>query len=271
MTTIRMLLTLALHRNCSTLQLDVSNAFLHGDLTENIYMRQPPGFIDKHRPTHVCKLQKLLYGLKQAPRQWFQKLTDFLLQFGFRFSRSDPSILIFNKHQIQLYFLIYVDDILLTGNNSPMIQELHQLHSHFALKQLGPVSLFLVIQTIKTKTGFFLHQTHYAQQLLHTTGLAECSSAPTPITPTKANQLESNTPFSDPQLYRKLAGSLQYLSITRPDIAFIANRICQHMHAPTEHHFQMLKRLLPYIKGSLHYGLPITLGNLQLRCYTDAD
>ncbi|PKU78319.1 putative mitochondrial protein [Dendrobium catenatum] len=235
-------------------------------------MKQPPGFIDSNHPTHVCKLQKSIYGLKQAPRQWFQKLTSHLQHFGFRFSRSDPSLLIFQQNSIQIFFLIYVDDILVTGNDQPMIQSrLHQLKSTFALKQLGPVSLFLGIQISKTDSDYFLHQTHYAEQLLQTAKLEECSSTPTPITPSKGTSENSKQLFSDPTLYRKLAGSLQYLTITRPDIAFATNRLCQHMHKPTEQHFKSLKRLLRYVKGTINYGLPLTRGNLQLTSYTDDD
>ncbi|PKU87466.1 Retrovirus-related Pol polyprotein from transposon TNT 1-94 [Dendrobium catenatum] len=272
MPTIRALLTLALHRKWNIMQLDVSNAFLHGDLTDTVYMRQPAGFIDKTNPHYVCRLHKSLYGLKQAPRQWFHKLTTLLQQFGFKFSRSDPSLLIFNRNNIHLYFLIYVDDILLTGNDTSIIQSLlHFLRSHFALKQLGNVSLFLGIQILKTSSGYMLHQRHYALKILQDAGLHDCSSAPTPITSSTSQPDPTAKPFDDPHLYRKIAGSLQYLSITRPDIAFAANRICQHMHAPTARHFQMLKRLLRYIKGSLNLGLPISPGNLTLRTYVDAD
>ncbi|PKU81792.1 putative mitochondrial protein [Dendrobium catenatum] len=235
-------------------------------------MRQPTGFIDTNYPQHVCKLNKSIYGLKQAPRQWFHKLTSLLQQFGFRFSRSDPSLLILHHNNVQLYFLIYVDDILLTGNDQTTIQSLLQfLKSNFDLKQLGTVSLFLGIQILKTASGYFLNQSHYALKILQDAGLADCSAAPTPITPKRTSIASNDTPFADPHLYRKIAGALQYLSITRPDIAFAANSICQHMHAPTVTHYQDLKRLLRYIKGSLHYGLPISPGNLILRTYVDAD
>ncbi|KAI0523042.1 hypothetical protein KFK09_005432 [Dendrobium nobile] len=123
MPTIRLLKTLALHRKWPLYQLDISNAFLHGDLPDDIYMRQPPSFIDPQNPTAVCKLHKSLYGLKQAPRQWFQKLTSFLQSQGFTFSRSDPSLLL-NTVQTQLYILIYVDDFLVTGNDLAAIQRL---------------------------------------------------------------------------------------------------------------------------------------------------
>ncbi|KAI0504100.1 hypothetical protein KFK09_015047 [Dendrobium nobile] len=242
MPTFRVLLTLAIHRHWSILQLDISNAFLHGDLTDTVYMRQPPGFIDTTRPQHVCKLQKSLYDLKQASRQLFHKLTSLLQQFGFRFSRSDPSLLILHRQNVHLYFLIYVDDILLTGNDPSTIQSLlHYLRSHFALKQLSNVSLFLGIQILKTPSGYLLNQHHYALKILQDAGLQDCSAAPIPITPSRSTLTADDQLFADPHLYRKIARALQYLSITRPDIAFAANRICQHMHALTNCHFQLLK------------------------------
>ncbi|PKU66131.1 Retrovirus-related Pol polyprotein from transposon TNT 1-94 [Dendrobium catenatum] len=272
MPTIRLLLTLALHHQWPLHQLDVSNAFLHGDLPDDIYMRQPPGFVDPNNPTAVCKLHKSLYGLKQTPRQWFQKLTNFLQSQGFAFSRSDPSLLLLNTSQIQLYILIYVDDFLVTGNDATAIQRLlHQLQTQFALKQLGHISLFLGIQVTQSSTGYFLSQEHYATKLLNDAGFKDCKPAPTPITPKSNLQPALNPPYSDPSLYRRLAGSLQYLSITRSDIAYATNRVCQHMQHPTEQDFKDLKCLLRYINDTLSFGLPITIGNLDLHSYSDAD
>ncbi|PKU73841.1 Retrovirus-related Pol polyprotein from transposon TNT 1-94 [Dendrobium catenatum] len=272
MVSIRLLLTMAVNRDWKVLQLDVSNAFLHGDISEEIYIKQPPGFEDPTQPTAVCKLHKSLYGLKQAPRQWFHKLTSFLQQRGFGFSRSDPSLLIYNKNNVQIYFLIYVDDILVTGNNPTHIHNLLQdLKSQFAIKQFDQISLFLGIQITRTTAGFFLTQGHYASKLLQEAGMANCKAAPTPITPTSKHAAINSKPFSDAYLYRRLAGSLQYLSITRPDIAFATNQVCQHMQSPTDHDFQNLKRILRYIKGTLTHGLPIIPGDTALHTFTDAD
>ncbi|PKU62800.1 Retrovirus-related Pol polyprotein from transposon TNT 1-94 [Dendrobium catenatum] len=272
MPTIRILLALAITRKWPLLQLDVSNAFLHGDLPDDIYMRQPQGFVDPNNPNAVCKLRKSLYGLKQAPRQWFQKLTDFLREKGFRFSQSDPSLLLFTQTHIRIYLLIYVDDILITGNDPTAIQDLLRvLQSNFALKQLGEVSLFLGIKIQKNDNGYLLSQTHYARKILQEAGFAECKAAPTPITPNPKQISQNNTPFSNPSLYRRIAGSLQYLSLTRPDIAYATNRACQHMSNPTNQDYKNLTRLLRYIKGALTLGLPITPGGLQLSTYTDAD
>ncbi|PKU82073.1 Retrovirus-related Pol polyprotein from transposon TNT 1-94 [Dendrobium catenatum] len=272
MLTIRLLLMLSLHCNWPVYQLDVSNAFLHGDLLEDIYMRQPPGFIDQTNPHAGCKLQNSLYGLKQAPRQWFNKLTSFLQQQGFRFSRSDPFLLLFTHNNIQIYILIYVDDFLVTGNDEPAIRLLlTQLQTQFALKQLGHFSLFLGIQVTHSKQGYFLSQEHYATKILNDAGYKDCKSSPTPVTPNTKQKEPNLLPHPDPTLYRRLAGSLQYLTITRPDIAFAANQVCQHMQSPTEQDINDIKRLLRYVKGTLSYGLPITAGSLDLRTYSDAD
>ncbi|XP_020671762.1 uncharacterized protein LOC110091851 [Dendrobium catenatum] len=158
------------------------------------------------------------------------------------------------------------------GNSMSAIQNLmSKLQSNFALKQLGEISLFLSIQVLRQPACLFLTLQHYAEKLLQDSGFADCKAAPTPITPKANSNDNDNQPFSDPMLYRRLAGPLQYLSITRPDIAFTTNQICQHMHQPNVQNFQELKRLLRYIKGTSSFGLPITTGDLTLKTYTEAD
>ncbi|XP_020675781.1 uncharacterized protein LOC110094795 [Dendrobium catenatum] len=272
MSTIRTLITIAVNRNWETIQLDASNAFLHGDISEDLYMRQPQGFIDINNPKLLCKLNKSLYGLKQAPRNWFEKFTGFLQKYGFRSSHSNSSLFLYNYNNIQIFLLLYVDDILMTGNNPAAIRTLiSAMHSQFALKNLGPTSLFLGIQVIRQSTGLFLTQQHYAEKLLKDSGLLDSKPTYTPTAPKSKVQTMQTQPFDDPPLYRRLAGSLQYLSITRPDIAFAINQVCQHMHQPTIQDFQSLKRLLRYIKGTVTFNIPITKGPMILRTYTDAD
>ncbi|KAI0507224.1 hypothetical protein KFK09_013346 [Dendrobium nobile] len=128
--------------------------------------------------------------------------------------------------------------MLLTGNYSSTIQlMLAMLKSKFSLKQLGSVSTFLGIQVQHTKTGLFLHQQPYARELLHKSGFASCKPAPTPMAPKPTSSSNGADLFHNPSLYRKLAGSLMYLTITRPDIAFATNHICQYMHQPTNQHY----------------------------------
>ncbi|PKU79621.1 Retrovirus-related Pol polyprotein from transposon TNT 1-94 [Dendrobium catenatum] len=271
MVTIRMLIAAALNNHWKITQLDISNAFLHSELQDEVYMRQPRGFEDSQYPNHVCRLHKSIYGLRQSPRQWFQKLTEFLQRLDFAFSKADPSLLTFHQNDIHIFVLIYVDDILITGNKPDHIQLiLRQLQSEFSLKQLGEISLFLGIQVIKTTYGYFLCQSHYAQDLLASAGFTECKPATSPASSCPPSSFD-NQPFADPKLFRKLAGSLQYLSITRPDIAFATNFVCQHMHQPRNDDFLALKRILRYLKGSLNYGLPLKTVSIQLRSYTDAD
>ncbi|XP_028547978.1 uncharacterized protein LOC110101801, partial [Dendrobium catenatum] len=162
-------------------------------------------------------------------------------------------------------------DILITGSHTSTLEEiLQRLRSEFKLKQLGDISLYLGIQVIKNPSGYFLSQAHYAQNLLSMAGFSDCKPSPSPTSP-RLPKNPDNQPFDDPHLFRKLAGSLQYLSITRPDIAFATNNICQHMHAPRNSDYTALKHLLRYLKGTIDFGLPIAPGALQLRCYTDAD
>lgn len=116
--TVHIVLSLVVLKNWPLRQLDVKNAFLNGHLNETIYMEQPPGFIDFRYPNHVCHLKKALYGLTQAPRAWFQRLSSFLLQLGFTCSRADTSLFVFKRDSSNLYLLVYVDDIILTGNNT---------------------------------------------------------------------------------------------------------------------------------------------------------
>ncbi|PKU80266.1 putative mitochondrial protein [Dendrobium catenatum] len=234
-------------------------------------MKQPRGFKDEQHPQYICKLHKSIYGLKQSPQLWFHKLTQSLQLIGFTFSKADPSLLLYVKADTRVFILIYVDDILVTGNDTTQIHlTLNHLQSAFRIKQLGDVSLFLGIQVIRTTYGYFLNQTHYAHELLSQAGFSSCKPSSTPAL-TKPSKTQDESLFSDPQLFRKLAGSLQYLSITRPDIAFTINSICQCMHQPRNCDFAALKRLLRYIKGTADFGLPITRGSLCLRSYSDAD
>ncbi|KAI0505062.1 hypothetical protein KFK09_016019 [Dendrobium nobile] len=270
--TIRILLTIATQRHWSLLQLDVTNAFLHGDLEEDVYMSQPQGFVDSQFPTHVCKLHKSIYGLKQSPRQWYNKLTQHLTRTGFQFSRADPSLLMYKQGTVQIYILIYVDDMLITGNDNSSIQHiLLGLRQAFSLKDPAPVSLFLGIRISHTPHGLFLDQQQYATDILKSAGFLHCKPLPTPITPRSIQSREPDSNLLHPPNYRSIVGSLQYLTITRPDLAFATNQLCQHMHNPQPTHVHALKRTLRYLQGTLNYGLPLCRGDLTLQTFADAD
>ncbi|PKU69741.1 Retrovirus-related Pol polyprotein from transposon TNT 1-94 [Dendrobium catenatum] len=270
--TIRILLTVALHYNWSVQQLDVANAFLHGKLQELVYMMQPKGFEDATHPHQVCRLNKAIYGLRQAPRQWYTTFTTYLLSIGFSHSKSDPSLLLLKEKFATIYLIVYVDDILITGDNPVAIQRLlHQLNRQFSMKHLGEANMFLGIHITKHNSKYFLSQEKYAASILQQADMLKCNPLANPTVTKFPSAFSPNNVISDPAMYRKITGALQYLTLTRPDIAFSVNLLSQHMHDPSPQHQYLLKRQIRYLKGTLAYGLPITRNNLVLQSFSDAD
>ena len=141
---VHIILSLAAQNRWSLRQLDVSNAFLHGLLKESVFMAQPVGFVDQHHPSHVCQLHKSLYGLKQAPRAWFERFTSHLLTLGFKASVAGASLFVLCHGLVIVYLLLYVDDIIITGNDSSTISRIiSELSIAFEFKDLGPLRYFL--------------------------------------------------------------------------------------------------------------------------------
>ena len=126
-TTIRVLLSVAVSRGWYLRQLDVNNVFLQGHLTEDVFMAQPPGFVDPASSLHVCRLKKAIYGLKQAPRAWYNELRQFLVQNGFVNSHSDTSLFIFNTDGCLIFLLVYVDDIIVICSNGTLVDQFGKL------------------------------------------------------------------------------------------------------------------------------------------------
>jgi hypothetical protein len=136
---------------------DVNNAFLQGSLSEEVYMAQPRGLIDAQLPHHVCRLRKAIYGLKQAPRAWYNELATFLISHQFVNSKADTSLFIYNHDGIIAYFLVYVDDLLLTGNNGRFLSSfIAALSSCFSVKYMGSLHYFLGVEVLPTSTGLIL-------------------------------------------------------------------------------------------------------------------
>lgn len=270
--TIRLLLAIALHFDWPIKQLDVSNAFLHGFLNEEVFMEQPQGFVDRTFPNHVCRLHKAIYGLKQAPRAWYTRLTQALQGLGFTGSLLDTSLFMYHNDSVHIYVLIYVDDILVTGSHSSSILGLIQsLQKEFKMKDLGDLSYFLGIHVHRTSTGMHLNQAKYIYTLLDRTNMlgAKPYSAPC-VSGQKLSKLEGD-PLPDPTIYRHIVGALQYCTLTRPDISYSVNQLCQFLHCPTTVHFTAAKRVLRYLKGTIDHGLFFQPGPLQLAAYCDSD
>lgn len=156
---------------------------------------------------------------------------------GFVTTVSDTSLFVFRHGTELAYLLLYVDYIVLTASSDRLLRTIiDQLHSVFAMKDLGPLHFFLGIQVRRTRHGFFLHQGQYAEELLERAGMTNCKPTPTPVdTKPKVSSLGS-APATDGAHYRSIAGALQYLTLTRPDIAYAVQQLCLHMHAPCATH-----------------------------------
>ncbi|GJV34144.1 retrovirus-related pol polyprotein from transposon RE1 [Tanacetum coccineum] len=269
--TVRIVISLAVLHKWKLHQLDVKNAFLNGHLNETVFMEQPPGFLNHQYPNHVCKLSKALYGLKQAPRAWFQRLSTFLL-LGFTCSRADTSLFVFTSDTCIMYLLVYVDDLILTGNDESVIATFtSRLNHEFAIKDLGALNYFLGLEVAYTDNGLFLTQSKYARDILKRADLYDSKPVSTPLA-THVSFTADGIPYSDSTLYRSLVGALQYLTITRPDLSYAVNQVSQFLHAPTIAHFQSVKRILRYVKGTISFGLTFSRPHTNtIIGYSDAD
>ncbi|GJR14669.1 ribonuclease H-like domain-containing protein [Tanacetum coccineum] len=238
--TIRTVLSLAVSRDWPIHQLDVKNAFLHGQLSKTVYMHQPPGFVDTTHPNYH--------------------------------SKTDASLYVFHRGSDIAYLLLYVDNIVLTASSTALLQRIITvLHGEFAMTDLGSLNYFLGISAQRSSSGLFLSQSKFAEEILERAHMQHCNPCRTPVD-TESKLGSDGDPVSDPTLYRSLAGALQYLTFTRPDISYAVQQVCLYMHDPRAPHFTALKRILRYVRGTLTFGLQIHASTTaQLTAYTDAD
>ncbi|KAK9099594.1 hypothetical protein Syun_026639 [Stephania yunnanensis] len=171
------------------------------------------------------------------------------------------------------YILLYVDDIVLTASSHALrcsIMDL--LSSEFAMKDLGRLNYFLGIAVTRHKGGMFLSQRKYAEEIIERAGMSSCKPSATPVNTKSKVSATASTVFDDPTLYRSLAGALQYLTFTRPDISYAVQQVCLHMHDPRVDHMSALKRIIRYVQGTLDHGLHLyPSSSSTLVSYTDAD
>jgi hypothetical protein len=273
--TVRLVLSIAVSRSWDIHQIDISNAFLHGNLDESAYMQQPPGFVDPSRPDHVCKLQKAIYGLKQSPRAWYSRLSDRLCQLGFLPSQADTSLFVFHSGALTIYMLVYVDDIVIVSSSTLATQRLlQQLSASFPVKDLGPLNYFLGIKVASNSGGMLLTQHKYAQDILRRVHMENCKPVATPLCVTEHLSRDSGVHLSDKDalVYRSTVGALQYLTLTRPDLSFAVNKVCQFLSKPTDVHWEAVKRILRFVKGTATMGLLLKKSSSTLlSIFTDAD
>lgn len=287
MATVRTLLAVAAIQDWYTVQMDVSNAFLHGDLFEDVYMKMPQGYTHsgcriqpisdltgkKSHSTLVCKLKKSLYGLKQAPRNWFDKLSYTLLNSSFQQSRSEYSLFLKHSNSSVLVVLVYVDDLLICGSSLGDIDDLKfMLSSTFNMKDLGPLRYFLGVKIDRTEAGFLISQQKYVLDLLKEHHMLSVKPVSLPMDTHVKLTSDNGDPISDLTAYQRLMGKLIYLTITQPHIAFTVHTLSQYMNRPTTVHIQAAKRLLRYLAGSTSQGILLASSSVaKLKAYSDND
>ena len=271
---IQILLSLAANLGWPLHQLDVKNAFLNGNLDEEVFMEPPPGFEQTIGKGKVCRLIKSLYGLKQSPRAWFERFGEVVKNLGFKQSQGDHTL--FVKHSNEgkrAVLIVYVDDIILTGDDNGEIDKLKKLLAfEFEIKDLGEVKYFLGMEFARSKQGISVCQRKYVLDLLGETGMLGCKPAETPM---ECNlKFEAAQPENqiDKEKYQKLVGKLIYLAHTRPDITFVVGVVSQFMHSPGQEHYDAVIRILRYLKGTPGKGLFFANnGHFQVEIYTGAD
>ncbi|GJY78471.1 putative RNA-directed DNA polymerase, partial [Tanacetum coccineum] len=258
MVTMRCVLTLAVQYDWNVYQLDINNALLYGELIEDVYMTLPEGYFSSD-DKRVCKLQKSLYGLKQAPMKWNEKLT------------SGQSFVV---------LLVYVDDILITGNDISDIKMCKDLlSSKFLIKDLGDLKYFLGIELIKNDKGICPSQRKYNLELLSEFGMLDCKPSKTPLYVSKNKNkpvklVDGDERFLDNiTMFQKLVGKLIYLTLTRPDISYAVHRLSQVMHAPRLADMKSAFKVLRYIKSSPGgTGIQFSkTNNIQVTAFVDSD
>ena len=294
---VRCVLSFAASMDMEIHHIDIKTAFLHGELDEELYMKQPPGFAKAGEEHLVCKLRRSIYGLRQSPRQWNQALHSFLASHGFKRSICDHCVYIRHtgttRHGLPEILVVYVDDILVIAPTVKQVEALKTLlKSRFDVTDLGELEFFLGIRVHRdrVKRLVFLDQSTYIQDMLQRYGLQDCNSCVTPVEKGLYLPKASTIPI-DPEEeerlvripYREAVGSLLYCSVsTRPDIAYAVSAVSQHLNNYREVHWKAVKHILRYLKGTKDYALQLGGGSssgdtidvraaLKLQCFADAD
>ncbi|XP_017978303.1 PREDICTED: uncharacterized mitochondrial protein AtMg00810-like [Theobroma cacao] len=278
-TTVRVFFAITAAFNWHLTQLDVNNAFLNGDLKEEVYMDIPPGYeIQGEYPENVklvCKLHKSLYGLKQASREWNAKIKSFIIQYGFIQSNADHSLFTMKTNNGEfIALLLYVDDIVVGSSSKQAADDVKLfLSSHFKLKDLGTVKYFLGLEIARSPEGISISQRKYTLDLLEEHGLLGAKPVSTPIDYNqKLVKAQDEEKLINSTNYRQLVGKLLYLTFSRLDIAYAVQVLSQFMDKPSLEHMNVAHRVLKYLKGSLGQGILMkSESNLMIVGYCDSD
>ena len=258
---IRSVVSLGAQHKLQLQQMDVSTALLHGKLTEEVYMKQPEGFVEQGKEHLVCRLNRSIYGLKQSPRCWNHTLDSQLKEMGFKQTSGDPCLYINLDSEEEVFVVaVYVDDIILGGRSEAKMSEVKaELRQKFEMKDLGILHHFLGVKIIQDQLAgvIWIGQPVYTEKILQRYGMQDSKPVNTPVSPDiKLVTTERVDDMCNQQLYQAVIGSLLYLSTkTRPDIAYAVSSVARFCAKPTKQHWTAVKRILRYLKGTSNFGL----------------
>jgi len=271
--TVRMIIALATKKGWLIYQLDVKSAFLHRELSEELFVEQLKRYKQKENEHKVYKLHKALYGLKQAPRAWFSCIEAYFSHEGFQKCISEQTLFVKTSGGRILIVSVYVDDLILTGDDEQMMLEFKQsMMMVFDMTDLERIRFFLGIEVQQQTNGTYICQRKYTLEVLKQFGMEESNAVMNPIVSGfKTNKIGEGNKI-DETYYKQIVGSLMYITAIRPDIMFGVSFISRFMSNPTEVHLQAAKRILRYLKGTINYGIFYKKNeNRQLIAYTDSD
>ena len=280
---IRSVLAIANQLDMEVHQMDVKTAFLNGDLDNEIFMKQPEGYTDKKQPDKVCKLRKSIYGLKQSARCWNMTIDRYLKESHYIQSTADPCI--YSKSENRsgknclIIIAVYVDDTILASNDVAMLTaEKIKLSKKFEMDDQGEIHycLGMSIKRDRKAKVLMINQKVYLENVLKKFGMQDCKPVSTPMEASmRYEKLADEEKPLNIREYQAIIGSLTYASIaTRPDLSSAVGVLSQFMTNPGPQHWQGVKRILRYVKGTLDHGLrfePTIAEGLNLYGYTDAD
>ena len=254
--TIRLLLVVAEKKNWKVFQLDAKSSFLNGYLKEEIFVEQPDGFVVQGKEDKVCLLKKALYGLKKAPRAWYSRIDDHLINLGFHKSLNEATLYVRSEGINIIIISIYVDDLLVTGNNQELINEFKsEMFKQFEMTDLGLLTYFLGLEVRHLRNQFFISQRKCANEILKKFHIESCKPVETPMKTKEKFSKDDGSPKVAKNIYRSLIGCLMYLTASRPNIVQAVSLLSRFMHCASEEHMQATKRILRYVKGTIDYGI----------------
>ncbi|GKD04999.1 putative ribonuclease H-like domain-containing protein [Tanacetum coccineum] len=261
---IRIFLAYASYMGFTVYQMDVKSAFLYGQIEEEVYVCQPPGFEDPDHPDKVYKVVKALYGLHQAPRAWYDTLATYLLSNGFQRGQIDQTLFIKSQKGHILLVQIYVDDIIFGSTKKELCDEFEKLmKDKFQMSSMGELTFFLGLQVQQRKKGIFISQDKYVHEILRKFNYSDVKSASTPTDLEKPLVKDGDADDVDEHLYRSMIGSLMYLTASRPDIMFAVCACARFQVSPNNYHLLAVNRSLDYLSNGQTISRKSTTGGCQ--------